>query len=279
MFNKTEIVPKRSDTMTFYESSFASIKSDLCDIANSYLNIAYKVHEIDVRIRKDGRKCKYKNIVEACELELGFKKSTTYNMLNIVKNYAVDDKGNISYKQLLDYSHYSYSQLVEMLSLGTEQRAAITPDTPVSAIRMLKKPEEKKKPEASRSSGKTPEPVQTFQTSGKNSKPLERSEVLETVSFSAPDDYDVDFQYSVSVEDDVGDISVEFNDDFCHLVDSFTDDLIEFYDTLRPLFVESDFDQFDPDDLEKRFSYIMHVYRSAYNSFKKQQDLQNKSAV
>ena len=89
MFSKTDISPKLDDTSTFFECQFASIKSDLCDIANCYLMIAFKVHELDVRIRKDGKKCKYKNVVEACELELGFKKSTTYNMLNIVKTLCL----------------------------------------------------------------------------------------------------------------------------------------------------------------------------------------------
>lgn len=274
MFNKIEIVPKHTDTMTFYESSFASIKSDLCDIANSYLNIAYKVYEIDLRIRKDGKKCKYKNIVEACEFELGFKKSTTYNMLNIVKNYAVDEKGNISYKQLLDYSSYSYSQLVEMLSLGSEQRGSVTPTTPVSAIRLLKQPEKKEKSKVSQAPAKAAEPVQTFQTSGK-SNVVERSEVLENVSFTAPD-LDTDFQFSIGSDPD---LYVEFSNDFLHYFDSFTSDLCDLYYTFTPYLLEGDVGMFDPDDLEKRFNYILHVYRSAYNAVKKQENTKDKPAV
>ncbi len=264
MFNKTEIVPKRSDTMTYFEAAFASIKSDLCDIADTYLCIAYKVHEIDVRIRKDGKKCKYKNIVEACETELGFKKSTTYNMLNIVKTYGVDDKGRISYQQLCTYSHYSYSQLVEMLSLGSAQRSEIKPDTSVSAIRMLKKSNEKDEPK-------------TFQTSGKSDTSVEKTETFRTFGNS-------DHVYEIKSFFEDGELFIEVDDEFTEEVDVFTDDLCDFYSALgtassQHYLTGADFESFPPDKLEERFKTIMAVYRQAYNSYYNQLERENKSAV
>ncbi len=266
---------KPKGTRTGFQCDIDTIRRYLCDVGNTWLLIAYRVYEISVN--ENYRSAGYRNIVEACEKELGFKKSTTYNLINVAKTYGKDKNGKISFQQLTTYGQYTYSQLVEMLSLGASRRAEVKPETPVSAIRMLKKANEKEKPEVFRTSGKISEPAEAFQTSGKNSKPLERSETIETVTFTVPNDDEVKFEYSIGFDD--GDIYAEFNDDFCQCVNSFTDDLCEFYDTLQPIFTGFDFDMFDPDDLEKRFSYIMHVYHSAYNAFKKQQELKNKSAV
>ena len=260
---------------TGFQCDIDTIRRYLCDIGNSWLLIAYRVYEMSVN--EDFRSAGYKSIVEACEKELGFKKSTTYNFINVAKTYGKDKDGKISYHQLTTYGQYTYSQLVVMLSLGASQRAEVKPETPVSAIRMLKKSNEKDKPDVSRTSVRSSEPAEVFQTSGKISKPLERTETLETVSFIVPNNDNLQLEYSVDCDD--VDVFVEFNDEFCQFVDTFTDDLCELYDTLRPIFTESDFDTFDPDDLEHRFSYIMHVYRSAQNAFKKQSELKNKSAV
>lgn len=282
MFNKAEIVPMSTDTMTFYEAKFSSIKSCLCDIANSYLNIAYKVYELDCRIRKDGKKCKYKNVVEACELELGFKKSTVYNMLNIVKTYGIDDKGKISYGQLCTRSDYSYSQLVEMLSLGEDQRSEITPDTPVSSIRMLKKSNEKDKPEVFQTSGKSPsapEPSKTFQTSGKTPAPVELNESFETSSFSFDS-----FEVKIVYEDN--DLYMQFNTEFSHFIDKFADLICDLSVDLSPYASDSrnylrydEIEKYAPADLEARFNIFISLYRQAYNAYHKQLDSENKSAV
>ncbi|MCM1165866.1 MAG: hypothetical protein NC299_09795 [Lachnospiraceae bacterium] len=268
MFSKTDIVPKRTGEMTFYEAAFATIKSDLCDIANAYLCIAFRVYEIDCRIRKDGKKCKYKTIAEACELELGFKKSTTYNMLNIVKTYGIDPKtGMPSYNQLCSYSQYSYSQLVEMLSLGFEQRAAVTPETPVAAIRMLKKPNEKEKPEV-------------FQTSGKSSESVEKTETFQTsgkISFSGR-------KYEINVICEESNVAVSFDDLFVDLVDDISNTFNDFWDDLSPrsdehLFLSDYFDHYLPDELEEKFNEFMTVYERAYSEYIKQRDITKKSAV
>lgn len=268
MFCKTDIVPKRTKEMTFYEAAFATIKSDLCDIANAYLCIAFRVYEIDCRIRRDGKKCKYKNIVEACELELGFKKSTTYNMLKIVNTFGVDPKtGKPSYNQLCSYSQYSYSQLVEMLSLGFEQRAAVTPETPVAAIRMLKKPNEKEKPE-------------TFQTSGKSSEPAEKTEAFQTsgkIPFMNRD-------YEIKVICEENNVAISFDNWFVELVDDISNIFNDFWDDLSPhsdehLFLSDYFDHYLPDELEDKFNEFMSVYERAYSEYIKQRDIIKKSAV
>ena len=143
-----------------FELDIAAIKKYLVDIANTYLLIAYRLYEVDVNKSYKGNG--YKNIFEACEKELGFKKSTVYNLLRIVKIYGRDDEtGDITYQALSRSGDYSYAQLVEMLSMTSIQRSLVTPDTTVKEMRKIKQAEKTKK----------------FQTSGKiHGKPGSQSE-------------------------------------------------------------------------------------------------------
>lgn len=275
MFDKTEIVPKREDCTTFFDSAFMSIKSDLCDVANLYLNIAFKVYEIDLRIRKDGKKCKYKNIVEACELELGFKKSTTYNMLNIVKTYGLDDKGQASYQKLCSYSHFSYSQLVEMLSLGSEQRALVTPDTPVSTIRTLKKSSVEDNSQIFQTSGNFDEPLDVVQTSGKvvdvsenSSGQLEISPLSGSVSDELLSFVDCSSVLKIVRED--GDLYIQVNNVFFDLVDYLADFFS--YLSLSPpsrFLKSSDLYNISLSEVFEKFNAFYPVFSRTLNAYSK----------
>lgn len=280
MFNKSEIVPKREDCQTFFEAAFMSIKSDLCDIANLYLNIAFKVHEIDVRIRKDGKKCKYKNIIEACEAELGFKKSTTYNMLNIVKTYGIDDKGQASYQQLCTYSQYSYSQLVEMLSLGEVQRSSVTPDTPVSEIRALKK-SSKSEINSFQTSGKTAYPSDVVHTSGKVvevcESPSGQFYILPSVEHISEDllTYADGSSWLKIVRED-GEFIIEVNQSFFDLVDSLSDFFCDLCDDLAPYAASSrrylrsdDIERYSSSEVFEKFSAFYPIFARVLNSYSK----------
>lgn len=110
---KIDSVNKRE--LDAFHSDIASIKQYLCEVGNTYLLIAFRIYEM---YRNGNYKKYYKTIVEACQAELGFKKSTTYNMINIVKRFGRPDTyGSISYQTFVNLD-YSYSQLCEMLSLG-----------------------------------------------------------------------------------------------------------------------------------------------------------------
>ena len=156
-FNRYEICVRDKSKLSGFECDIETIKGYLCDIGNTYLLIAYRVYEMDLHKSYKG---KYKNLVEACEQCLGWKKSTTYNMLNIVKRFGTpNEHGIISYDSLFGSSRFSYSQLCEMLSLSDKQLEQVTPDTTVKEIREMKK--------------------QAFQTSGKK----EAVEVIDVVDF------------------------------------------------------------------------------------------------
>lgn len=143
-----------------FELDIAAIKKYLVDIANTYLLIAYRLYEVDVNKSYKGNG--YKNIFEACEKELGFKKSTVYNLLRIVKIYGRDDEtGDITYQALSRSGDYSYAQLVEMLSMTSIQRSLVTPDTTVKEMRKIKQAEKTKKFQTSGKIETAAEPVKT----------------------------------------------------------------------------------------------------------------------
>lgn len=131
---KIDSVNKRE--LDAFHSDIASIKQYLCEVGNTYLLIAFRIYEM---YRNGNYKKYYSTIVEACQAELGFKKSTTYNMINIVKRFGRPDTyGSISYQTFVNLD-YSYSQLCEMLSLSDKQLENVTPQMSVKEIREIKK--------------------------------------------------------------------------------------------------------------------------------------------
>ncbi len=119
-----------------FHSDIASIKQYLCEVGNTYLLIAFRIYEM---YRNGNYKKYYSTIVEACQAELGFKKSTTYNMINIVKRFGRPDSyGSISYQTFVNLD-YSYSQLCEMLSLSDKQLESVSSQITVKELREMKK--------------------------------------------------------------------------------------------------------------------------------------------
>lgn len=125
--------------LTKLEVDCESIRNNIKECGQLYILVAYKVYELYVyKTYKE----KYKNIVECCENEFGFKKSTTYRLLGIVEQFGEpDENGIMTYSSVTRYSNYTYSQLSEMLSLTSHQREKITPETTISEIRSIKKKE------------------------------------------------------------------------------------------------------------------------------------------
>jgi hypothetical protein len=136
--NSPAVVQHLSDEKTSFDFDVEKIRNYLVDIANTYLLVAYRVYEIDYR--KSYKANGYKNIVEACSDAFGFSKTTTYNLLGIVKRFGKPDlSGFITYESLFGINKFCYSQLCEMLSLSDNQLSKVTPDTTVKEIREIKK--------------------------------------------------------------------------------------------------------------------------------------------
>lgn len=173
----------KRDMVSSFDCDIDTIKGYLTEIANTYLLVAFRIYEIN---RYGTFKSKYKNIVEACQAELGFKKSTTYNMINIVETFGKPDtSGFITYSSLFGLDKFSYSQLCEMLSLSDKQRLQVTPDMTVKEIREIKKEIKTEVVEVSQDPSNVPVD-ESFQTSGIQPKTFIASDTLGCEYISAP---------------------------------------------------------------------------------------------
>lgn len=125
------------DKVTSFQCDVNTIKKYLTEIGNNYLLIAYRVYEMSW---SENYKPWYKNIAEACEAALGFKKSTTYNLISIIKRFGTPEPGGyIPYNSIFGVNQYSYSQLTEMLSMSNKQLEKVTPEMSVREIKQIKK--------------------------------------------------------------------------------------------------------------------------------------------
>lgn len=130
-------------------SSFTGYKKKILDniykIADSWFIIAYAVYEINYY--KMFTEVGYENIVDCCSSEFGFKKSTTYNFIRIVEQFAPQatlGQGSIKLKGCVAYYDFSsavkgwsYSQLLAMLSLSAAEREQAKPEMSVREIKSL----------------------------------------------------------------------------------------------------------------------------------------------
>lgn len=117
-----------------FNSHCEKIKNAINGIAEYWFQIAYYVYEMDHFHYYLNH---YDNIVDCCKAEFGFKKSTTYNFIKIVKDSACSYY--VRYQDFIaSVKGWSYSQLVSMLSLSDKEREKATPDMSVREIKRLK---------------------------------------------------------------------------------------------------------------------------------------------
>lgn len=144
----TEIInPPETDEEMFI-SYIDKIRKEVERAADNWLHIAYYVYELNYF---GYYKKHFENIVDCCQANFGFKKSTTYNFINIVEQFAdkrsltvgmVKSKPKLQYVGFNDFfsavRQWSYSQLVAMLSLSDKQREQATPEMSAREIKRLK---------------------------------------------------------------------------------------------------------------------------------------------
>lgn len=144
----TEIInPPETDEEMFI-SYIDKIRKEVEHAADNWLHIAYYVYELNYF---GYYKKHFENIVDCCQANFGFKKSTTYNFINIVEQFAdktsftvgmVKSKSKLQYVGFNDFFNavrqWSYSQLVAMLSLSDKQREQATPEMSAREIKRLK---------------------------------------------------------------------------------------------------------------------------------------------
>lgn len=125
--------------LTFLEQTTEEIKSCIKNIRQNFFKLGIMLSAIkdseDIKTIfnwKLGRECK--NVYEYAEQEFKLSKSTTANLMGIVKRF-----GNLNKSLKKEYEPYLYSQLVEMLPLTSEQLELVSPDMSKREIRALRK--------------------------------------------------------------------------------------------------------------------------------------------
>ena len=116
----------------------------------------------------------YQSVYEYAEAELGFKKSSTKNLIAINYEFGYRKINNgwerADHRTMSlqpKYKDFNYSQLCEMLAMSPTKRETITPDMTIKQIREIKKqPEPDLPPEMETIPIVMPEDKPTGQTSG-----------------------------------------------------------------------------------------------------------------
>lgn len=109
------------------------IKEEMAKTAQSFVIIGYRLRQIldSGAYVQDG----YTDFNEFAKKEFGLSKSGTSRFISINKKYSVDGYGP---ELREEYRGYSCSQLTEMLSLSSDDRALVSDNMPVSQIREVK---------------------------------------------------------------------------------------------------------------------------------------------
>lgn len=144
----TEIINPPETDEEMFVSYIDKIRKEVERAADNWLHIAYYVYELNYF---GYYKKHFDNIVDCCQANFGFKKSTTYNFINIVEQFAdktsftvgmVKSKPKLQFVVFNDFFNavrqWSYSQLVAMLSLSDKQREQATPEMSAREIKRLK---------------------------------------------------------------------------------------------------------------------------------------------
>lgn len=109
------------------------IKEEMAKTAQSFVIIGYRLRQIldSGAYVQDG----YTDFNEFAKKEFGLSQSGTSRFISINKKYSVDGYGP---ELREEYRGYSCSQLTEMLSLSSDDRALVSDNMPVSQIREVK---------------------------------------------------------------------------------------------------------------------------------------------
>lgn len=97
------------------ESFVKFVKYDLENISKTFFDIGFRLWEArDLEYYKE---LGYESIEELSEAEFDFKRSSTYNLINVFTRFAVYDK---CYRNQIEekFKDYSYSQLVELTKIN-----------------------------------------------------------------------------------------------------------------------------------------------------------------
>jgi len=109
------------------------VHEDLLQVKHPHFDIAFRLHE--AKLNGYYALLGYDNIYDLAEVEFGFKRSSTKAYVAVCEQY-MSGLGNRNLTSI--WAEYSFSQLVEMLSLQPWQRRQIKPSMTIKDIRAWK---------------------------------------------------------------------------------------------------------------------------------------------
>lgn len=110
------------------------IRDSVNNIKNEYIYIGALLNEVNDFKLYEYEGCR--NIAEYCEKEFGFKKSFTYNLMNVQKRFC--DKEGSMFSINPKYKDYDFSKLVLMCKMNEEQLHCCHPEYSVKSILTIK---------------------------------------------------------------------------------------------------------------------------------------------
>lgn len=120
------------------------IKKAMYETAKQFVYIGFLLKE--VRDYKYYEESGYKSVYEYADFELGFKKSSTKNLIAIAETFGIQEyeylgvrRKNQTMSLQPAYEKFDYSQLVELLAMSPAQRQEAKPDMTVKQLREMKK--------------------------------------------------------------------------------------------------------------------------------------------
>lgn len=110
------------------------LKADLLNTTRPFFKIAFRLNEA----KEFGydKELGYEDIYELAQSEFGFKPTSTKNYIAVFQNYRDDNR---SWTLPDCWSDYTFTQLVEMLSITKAERRLISPKMTIKEIRNWKR--------------------------------------------------------------------------------------------------------------------------------------------
>ena len=121
---------------TLYRRLLKGIDSDITKVQKSYLDIAFKLHQIynSKLYEIDG----FKNIYDLAKTKYGLARGTCSDYINIIEKFGYFENG-VCMSLLPEFKDFSFSQLIPMLSMTEEQRKLISVNMTVREIKEMKR--------------------------------------------------------------------------------------------------------------------------------------------
>lgn len=119
---------------TFAQAFIREVNNDLNDVKHSFIRIGFRLREAnEFQYYKE---LGYQNITELAEAEFGFKKTTTYELMNV---HELAHDPNYRWGIAEKYDKYSYSQLLALTYLKYSTRNAMFIVQPTDSVRKIKR--------------------------------------------------------------------------------------------------------------------------------------------